>query len=171
MSTPGYFDQSYPPSLWGGGGGPGGPDDPTISSLVPATGSAAAGPITVHVHGTRYEAGSVVEIDQAAQATTFVSATELTVSYDPAAAGTVLFTVRNPNDEESNSSPFVVAALVSDDVSHMTIAGVQQFIEQHPDLLREALDFEKAGKNRSTLVAWLQTLVDEQDSADGGEQG
>lgn len=99
------YDASYPPDILGGG------PDPSITTLTPSTVSAAAGPTTVTVAGTNFAAGSVVEINQAAQATTFVSATSLTVSYDPSVAGTVQFTVRNPNDEESNSVPFVVGAL------------------------------------------------------------
>ena len=48
MGTPlGYYESSYPPSVWGGGSG--GPADPSITSLVPNTGSAAAGPISVQV--------------------------------------------------------------------------------------------------------------------------
>ena len=108
-----YYEESYPPSLWGGGGG--GPVDPHINSLTPATASAAGGAVTVTVAGSNFEAGSVVEIDHVAQATTFVSATSLTVSYDPAAAGTVQFTVRNVNDEESNSVPFIATALADDE--------------------------------------------------------
>jgi len=168
MSTPGYYDQSYPPSLWGGGGP--GPNDPTITSLVPATGSAAAGAILVTVNGTKFEAGSVIEIAQQARPTTYVSPTVLTTSYDPVSAGTVNFTVRNPNDEESNSSPFVVAALVADDVSVMTVEAVKHFVEEHPDLLSEAYAFEVTGKNRPTLVAWLKALLDEEaDQRDQGE--
>ncbi len=101
------YDASYPPSVLNGGGGP----DPSITTLTPSTVSAAAGPTTITVAGTNFEAGSVVEINQAAQATTYVSPTSLTISYDPPTAGTVQFTVRNPNDEESNSVPFVVGAL------------------------------------------------------------
>ena len=105
MTAPlGYYEQSYPPSLWGGG------VDPDITSLVPATGSAAAGPITVHVHGAGFVSGSVVEVDGSALPTTFISATELSAPFDPSAAGTVQFTVRNPSDKESNSQPFIVGA-------------------------------------------------------------
>jgi hypothetical protein len=96
-----YYDASLPPALYA---------DPHINSLTPATASAAAGAVTVTVAGYNFEAGSVVEIATAAQPTTYVSPTALTVSYDPAAAGTFFFTVRNPNDEESNSVAFTVAA-------------------------------------------------------------
>lgn len=106
----GYYDQSYPPSIYEPPVPPG-PVDPAITSLAPTTGSAAAGPLTVEVTGTDFEAGSVVEVDQVPASTTvFVSATHLTATFDPAAAGTVQFTVRNVNDEESNSAPFIVTA-------------------------------------------------------------
>ena len=98
----GYYDTSYPPSLWLG-------PDPSITSLNPNTGSAAAGPIAVTVTGTDFDASSVVEINQQAQPTTYVNATTLTVNYDPPTAGAVLFTVRRGN-QESNSVPFNVTA-------------------------------------------------------------
>jgi len=160
MTAPGYYDQSYPPSLWGGGGP--GPNDPTITSLVPNTGSAAGGPITVHVHGTKFEDGSEIEIAQQARPTTFVSPTELTTSYDPVSAGTVQFTVRNPNDEESNSVPFTVGAVAAADVSAMNVAQVEDFVRVHPDLLAEVYRFERDGKARATLLTWLKALLDEE---------
>lgn len=157
----GYYDTSYPPSVWT----PPGPVDPSITSLDPTTGSAAAGPLTVTVHGSNFEAGSVVEVDQLpATSTVFVSATELTATFDPSAAGTVQFTVRNPNDEESNSVPFVVGALAAEDVSGLTVEGVQAFVREHPDLLAEVFALEQAGKARATLLSWLTTLLDEERS-------
>jgi IPT/TIG domain len=87
--------------------GPAGPD-PSITSLNPNTASAAAGAVTVTVTGTLFVSGSTIEIDQAAVPTTFVSATSLTTSYDPSTTGVKQFTVRNPNNEESNSVPFTV---------------------------------------------------------------
>jgi hypothetical protein len=84
--------------------------DPSITSLAPNTASAAGGAVTVTVTGTNFVSGSVIEINQAAVPTTFVSATSLTTSYDPTVAGTVVFTVRNPNDEESNGVNFIVGA-------------------------------------------------------------
>ncbi|HKY68599.1 MAG TPA: IPT/TIG domain-containing protein [Acidimicrobiales bacterium] len=137
--------------------------DPHIASLVPSTVSAAAAATIVQVNGTNFEAGSVVEVNQVAQATTFVSATQLTISFDPAAAGPVQFTVRNPNEEESNSVTFTVTTLVADDVSAWTIDDVKGFVVEHPDLLAEVLAFEESGKRRAGLLAWLQALVDEED--------
>jgi IPT/TIG domain len=110
MSTPGYYDTSYPPSIFT----PQVPD-PAITTLVPNTGSAAAGPVTVQVNGSNFLPGSVIEINQAAAPTTYVSATRLTTSYDPATTGTVQFTVRNggAGGQESNSVPFTVTALAA----------------------------------------------------------
>lgn len=82
--------------------------DPAITSLSPNTASAAAGAVTITVTGTDFVSGSTIEIDQAAVPTTFVSATSLTTSYDPATEGTKQFTVRNPSNQESNSVPFTV---------------------------------------------------------------
>lgn len=163
MTRAGYYEQSYPPSLWEGPTVP----DPVITTLVPNTGSAAGGAIAVTVNGSNFVAGSVVEIDQAAAPTTFVSATQLTTSFDPSVAGTVQFTVRNggAGGEESNSVPFVVAALAADDVSAMTVADVESFVTAHPDLLSEVYGFEKVGKKRTTLLAWLKALLDEEAAA------
>jgi hypothetical protein len=83
-------------------------DDPHITSITPTGISAAAAATTLTVNGYNFENGSVVEINQAAQTTTFVSASKLTISYDPTAAGPVSFTVRNPNEEESNTVPYTV---------------------------------------------------------------
>jgi len=98
----------------GGGGGGGGVNDPHINTLSPNTLPVSASASTITVTGTLFEAGSVVEIAQQDRPTTFVSATSLTVSFTPATAGTVNFTVRNPNDEESNSVPFVITAAAGD---------------------------------------------------------
>lgn len=97
------YDASYPPAVFA--------PDPQINTLAPNTVSAAAGPTTITVNGTDFEATSVVEVDGTAQATTFVSPTVLTISYDPTVAGTDQFTVRNTSGKESNSVPFVVGAL------------------------------------------------------------
>jgi hypothetical protein len=83
-------------------------DDPHITSITPTGISAAAAATTLTVNGYNFESGSVVEVNQSAQATTFVSAAKLTISFDPAAAGPVSFSVRNPNEEESNSVPYTV---------------------------------------------------------------
>ena len=93
-----------------GGGGSTPPPDPSITSLSPATSSLAAGAVTVTVTGTNFDAGSTVEVDDAAIATVFVSATSLTAEFTPDAEGSYNFTVRNTSGEESNNSAFTVTA-------------------------------------------------------------
>jgi hypothetical protein len=84
--------------------------DPSITSLEPTTGVVGSD-ITVTVTGTMFGDDAVVEVDQAEVATTNVSNTELTaVLTDPGAAGTVAVTVRNANDQESNSVDFTWTA-------------------------------------------------------------
>lgn len=100
--------QSYPPSLYRQPG----PIDPAITSLVPATGVVGV-EVTVRVLGARFDAAAVVEVDQVAAPTVFVSATELTATVTPASAGVKSVTVRNGNDEESNGVNFTVT--VADD--------------------------------------------------------
>lgn len=98
--------QSYPPSLWGGGA----VVDPSITTLVPNTGTVGT-LATVQVNGSDFAADSVVEVDQVpATSTVFVSSSRLTATFTPASAGTVQVTVRNANDEESNSVAFTVSA-------------------------------------------------------------
>lgn len=141
----GPYDQSYPPSLF--------EPNPRITSLSPNTGSAAAGAIVVTVNGQNFTAASVVEINQAAQATTFVSATRLTVSYDPTAAGAVEFTVRD-GEGESNSVTFTVGAEVFDP-GRYTVAEVLAYADEHPDEVQDVYDAENAGKARVTLLEGL----------------
>lgn len=171
------YDESYPPSLWGGGGGSG---DPAVTTLTPATLPASAGATAITVRGSRFVAGSVVEVNQAPVTTAYVSATQLTATYDPTVAGTVQFTVRNPNAEESNSVPFVVTAGVEEeptvrelpgDVAYFTVAQVQAWVDAHAHLAADVLLHEEArgADARSTLVTWLQGFIESHDGADPEE--
>jgi hypothetical protein len=42
------------------------------------------------------------------------------------------------------------------DPGEVTVAEAQQYVEDHPDQRQAVLAAEQAGKNRSTLIAWLQ---------------
>jgi hypothetical protein len=78
---------------------------PHIDSLNPA--SAPTGEqVTITVSGSGFADTSSVEIDGTGQSTTFVDAHTLTVSHQPAASGTEIFTVRNSDDQESNNMSF-----------------------------------------------------------------
>jgi len=43
-----------------------------------------------------------------------------------------------------------------------TITEVEDFVNEHPDEAIDVLDLEEAGKNRVTLVAWLENFIDQQ---------
>ena len=103
-----YYDESYPPSIYAPPVPP--VPDPTIVSLAPSTAVEGSGSTVITVTGTNFQADSVVEADQAALPTTFVSATSLTATYVVGTEGTVRFTVRNGGSggEESNGSDFTV---------------------------------------------------------------
>lgn len=93
----------------GPGGGPPGDNDPSLTSIAPPGVLAEAGATLLTLTGNDFVAGSVIEIDQVAVPTTFVNSTTLTTSFDPSVPGRLMFSVRNPNAEESNSRPFIVA--------------------------------------------------------------
>jgi hypothetical protein len=97
-------------SAWQNGTAPApGPADPHIDSIEPNTGVVGT-QITVTITGSNFEAGSIVEINGTAVATTFVSATQLTITETPQIVGTAQVSVRNPSEMESNDVPLVVAA-------------------------------------------------------------
>lgn len=98
------YDASYPPEVLGI------EPDPRITGVSPAGISAAGGPATLTVNGTDFAATSVIEIDQVAQATTYVNATTLTTNWNPSVSGPVAITVREGTGE-SNSWPYNVGAL------------------------------------------------------------
>jgi hypothetical protein len=110
MTAPGYYDESYPPSVYATPG----PIDPHITSLLPATGEVDVEAV-VQVIGTDFDDTAEVEVDQGSGQTlvpsVFVSPTRVTVTFTPTVVGEALFTLRNQsNDEESNPMPFDVTA-------------------------------------------------------------
>jgi IPT/TIG domain len=89
--------------------------DPSVASLTPATAPVGAAPVTITVSGSNFLDGATVEVDQAAVPTTFVDESTLTTDWTPAAEGSYVFTVRNPNERESNDTTFTVTAVVAAD--------------------------------------------------------
>lgn len=55
------------------------------------------------------------------------------------------------------AGPKPAAAGLAFDPGEVTVAEVQQHVEEHPDEAADVLAAEQAGKNRTTLVTWLQT--------------
>ncbi len=124
-----WGQESWPGSDTGGGG----PLDPHITSVSPTTIAAPAAAALVTVTGTNFVSGSVIEFNQAPApgGTTFVSATSLTTMFDPVAAGSVNVTVRNPNEEESNTVVITVTAAAADPTSSWTKAEIIQWLVDH----------------------------------------
>lgn len=169
------YEESYPPSLWGVF------PDPDLTSVAPNTAVAGSGPLQLTVTGSKFTAASVVEVDQAALPTVYVSTSRLTATYDPVTAGAKAVTVRTggPGGEESNSVPFTVTATedpepdptvreLPGDVAYFTVAAVQAWVDEHAHLAADVLLHEQArgADARSTLVTWLQGFIESHDGED-----
>src|SRR5262245_44749275 len=103
-----YYDTSYPPSLWAPPPPP--PTPAVLTSLNPNTAPISTPMGSIQVNGTGFVSGDTVRVGGTAQATTFVSATQLTFNYNtPATAQTVQVTVSGVNGL-SNALPFTVTA-------------------------------------------------------------
>ena len=63
------------------------------------------------------------------------------------------FIEEDDSDEESPEVP-----IAFDPAAH-TVAEVEEYADEHPEQAAELLDAEVAGKNRSTLVAFLEGLI------------
>src|SRR5438552_3519687 len=89
------------------------PNAPTLSSMSPSSAAAGSGAFTLAVNGTNFVAGSTVQWNGAARATTFVSGTQLTAAIgaaDVAAAGSATVTVMNPSGGgTSNGLTFTIS--------------------------------------------------------------
>ncbi len=150
MTRAGYYEASYPPSLWA-------PPPPR------ATGATAGIP------GTFTPPGSQVPPDLAAMSSWGIVASPAT----PWTTGQFVQTgTAGAAGRASWSGTNWVggaAPLTAGEVSAMTVDAVQEFVRTHPDLLAEVYAFEQAGKGRSTLLAWLRVLLDEEAAAAAGE--
>jgi IPT/TIG domain len=113
-----------------GSGGPGAAD-PHIDSIAPSSIAATAGATTITVTGSAFASGAVIEFDQVEVPTTYVSLTSLTTSFDPSVAGAINVTVRNPNDEESNTVILTVTATAADPTGSWTKAEIIQWLVDH----------------------------------------
>ncbi len=72
---------------------------PTIAALSPSSMTAGSAAFTMTVNGTNFAGAAVINLNGAAQPTTIVSASQLTVAIPAATiatAGTVTVTVTNP---------------------------------------------------------------------------
>lgn len=152
------FDASYPPSVYQPPAPP-----PVVTTLTPNTVSAAAGPTTITVAGTGFVASSTIRVDGIAVPTVYVSATSLTTSYDPTAAGTTQFTVAN-GAAISNAVPFTVGAIVDDPAAYR-VPDIKSWVDANPDWADEILAAERARGDaaRVTLIDWLEGFIASRD--------
>jgi len=134
---------------------------PTLTTISPTSGSAAAGAFTVLCNGTGFIPESKIQIDGVIVNTFYINTTQMSTSYDPNVAGTTQFTVRNPDGKVTAAKPFTVGALDDPDVLDGTIDEVKAYVnglandDNRDDIIQALLDRERANRNRATLVSWL----------------
>ncbi|HEV3443385.1 MAG TPA: DUF4214 domain-containing protein [Gemmataceae bacterium] len=128
---------------------------PSITSLNPALTTEGVGPLTLTVTGTNFVGTSVVFVNGAPQATTFVSSTQLSAALPAALTadeGTLAVTVQNPppSGGVSNARQLSVLETLLPDGSRGTPN--QRFIsEVYHDLLKRPVD-------ASGLATWTALL-------------
>lgn len=96
---------------------------PTISSLSPATAAPGGAAFTLTVNGSNFANNSAIQWNGALQATTFVSATQLTASIPAnliAAAGTASINVVTPSVGTSNTVTFTIAAPTGPNITSLS---------------------------------------------------
>jgi hypothetical protein len=153
MTRAGYYEASYPPSLF-------------APPLPPATGATAGIP------GTWTPPGSQVPPNLAA-------VTSWGIVASPATAWTSGQFVQTGTAGAAGRATWTGSAWVGGaaplsqaEVSAMTVPEVESYVHDHPDLLAEVYALEQSGKSRTTLLAWLKTLLDEEaakaEAAGGG---
>lgn len=132
----------------------------TLTALDP-TAVPYGTPTTVRVLGTGFEPGDVVRLGANVVDTAFVSTTELTFEVTMLTDGAVATSVAKHEGGTTPSLTLDVIPLVTV-LQGWTIDTVKAFILAHPGQLSEVLAAETAGQARTTLIAWLQELLDEE---------
>lgn len=154
MSDVRYYDESYPPEIL---------VVPNVVSIAPASAVVGGPDITLTVTGSNLSAHSVILFNGGPEKTTFVPPDKVTTTVKPSTAsgpGTVPVQVRN-GVQVSNSEDFTFTVAEEPeaegefDPGEHTVAEVQEYIAAHPDDTERVLASERAGKNRTTLIAAL----------------
>src|SRR5215510_14001896 len=102
MSNTGYYDTSYPPSLWE-------PKPPTLVATVPST-MVINSTTTINCTGTNFDDSTVIVVNGVEQATTVVDSTHCSCSYTaPATAGSVTVLVRTDAGDSGSRTINVTA--------------------------------------------------------------
>lgn len=155
----GTYDQSYPPSLWGGGGTPAGPPV-VILSLSPNPATTGTG-VSIVVEGELL--GAAVMIGAAGpfspQATAEGANTRLDVTFGGLVnAGTWDVVVTGSGRDPSAPWPLTVTVGAFDPGAY-TIPDVLAYVDAHPDELAAVRDAEYNGKARVTLLDELDARL------------
>src|SRR5262245_26714265 len=106
------------------------PPSPTLSAISPTSAVAGSGPVTLTATGSNFVSSSVVQVNGASRATSFVSATQLTATLtaaDTSAPGSLSITVNTPGGGTSAAVTFMVTnpapSLASISPSNATAGG------------------------------------------------
>lgn len=125
------YDASYPPDILNGG------TDPHITTITPSTTALDSGGTTATLEGRNFAADSVVEINQAEVQSVFNSATQMQfeTDLDTLGVGVHGVTVRNADDEESNTASFTITAAAPPTLTSLdpttVVAGVNGIVQIH----------------------------------------
>jgi len=144
---------------------------PTITSISPTGAIAGGAAFTLTVNGTNFVNDSMVTFNSNAQATTFVSSTQLTAAIlasDIATAGIFNVTVTNPGGETSNSLSFIVLTpqqatqAVINSVNALFAQGVLNGGQDNSLVtqLQHAITMMNAGKNAGA-IGNLESFISE----------
>jgi len=162
-----YYDASYPPSLW--------LVTPVLDSIDPT--SRVVGPTTdvvLHCHGSDFTTKSRIVFADQEERTDFVSDSEVTTiitgsmftgpdivdvfvrtaGADPPDSDVLSFEFTPAEDAPAEPEP--ASEPETYDPGDHTVADVETYAAEHPDEREAILAAERAGKNRSTLIAALE---------------
>jgi hypothetical protein len=142
---------------------------PTLASIAPSTVVMGAANTTVTLTGTGFVSGvTIAMIDGDDVATTFVSATSLTIVIPAAllaAAATMSINVHSGFLVSTTPRTFTVTATGEIfSVSAHTIAEVEEYVDANPEQADEVLAAEQDGQARVTLINWLQGFISDRDA-------
>jgi hypothetical protein len=141
---------SYPPAIF---------VPLSLTSINPTSVSAGGGAFLLTATG-EFVNGDTIYLDGSSRVTSFVNATTVTANISGALAqGPHLVTVHR-GSRTTVPKTLTVTALAAFDPSAYTIAEVLDYACEHPDEIPAILAAERAGKNRSTLIAQLEDLLE-----------
>ncbi len=75
-----------------------------------------------------------------------------------------------PEEEEEPEPEMDFEDLKDEEIAELTVDEVKELVENNAISAQRALDIEYAGKNRKTLINWLERRVEEPETAEEAEQ-